>query len=79
MQDLGRAARAASRQVAASSTAQRNAALLATCAALDASRAELAAANAEDLARGRERGLDAALLDRLELTPLQEYQTHMLI
>jgi len=69
MQDLGRAARAASRQVAASSTAQRNAALLATCAALDASRAELAAANAEDLARGRERGLDAALLDRLELTP----------
>jgi glutamate-5-semialdehyde dehydrogenase len=69
MQDLGRAARAASRQVAASSTAQRNAALLATCAALDASRAALAAANAEDLARGRERGLDAALLDRLELTP----------
>ncbi|MEQ9463070.1 MAG: glutamate-5-semialdehyde dehydrogenase [Haliea sp.] len=69
MQDLGRAARAASRQVAASSTAQRNAALLATCAALDESRAELAAANAEDLARGRQRGLDAALLDRLELTP----------
>jgi glutamate-5-semialdehyde dehydrogenase len=69
MQDLGRAALAASRQVAASSTAQRNAALLATCAALDASRAALAAANAEDLARGRERGLDAALLDRLELTP----------
>lgn len=69
MQDLGRAARAASRQVAASSTAQRNAALLATCAALDESRAELAAANAEDLARGRERGLDAALLDRLQLTP----------
>ena len=69
MQDLGRAARAASRQVAASSTAQRNAALLATCAALDTSRAALAAANAEDLARGRERGLDAALLDRLELTP----------
>jgi len=69
MQELGRAARAASRQVAASSTAQRNAALLATCAELDGSRAQLAAANAEDLARGRERGLDAALLDRLELTP----------
>ncbi|MFO7550291.1 MAG: glutamate-5-semialdehyde dehydrogenase [Haliea sp.] len=69
MQELGRAARAASRQVAASPTAQRNAALLATCAALDESRAALAAANAEDLARGRERGLDAALLDRLQLTP----------
>ena len=69
MQELGRAARAASRQVAAAPTAQRNAALLATCAALDESRAALAAANAEDLARGRERGLDAALLDRLQLTP----------
>lgn len=69
MQELGRAARAASRQVAAAPTAQRNAALLATCAALDESREALAAANAEDLARGRERGLDAALLDRLQLTP----------
>ncbi|MEQ8804015.1 MAG: glutamate-5-semialdehyde dehydrogenase [Haliea sp.] len=69
MQELGRAARAASRQVAAAPTAQRNAALRATCAALDESREALAAANAEDLARGRERGLDAALLDRLQLTP----------
>ncbi|HBM84840.1 MAG TPA: gamma-glutamyl-phosphate reductase, partial [Halieaceae bacterium] len=69
MQELGAAARAASRQLAASSTAQRNAALLATCDALDGARASLAQANAEDLARGRERGLAAALLDRLELTP----------
>ena len=69
MQELGSAARAASRQLAASSTAQRNAALLATCEALDAARDSLAQANAEDLARGRERGLDAPLLDRLELTP----------
>ena len=69
MQELGGAARAASRQLAASSTAQRNAALLATCEALDAARDSLAQANAEDLARGRERGLDAPLLDRLELTP----------
>jgi len=69
MQELGSAARVASRQLAASSTAQRNAALLATCEALDAARDSLAQANAEDLARGRERGLDAPLLDRLELTP----------
>ncbi|MCR9185813.1 MAG: glutamate-5-semialdehyde dehydrogenase [Halieaceae bacterium] len=71
MQELGAAARAASRQLAASSTAQRNAALLATCDALDGARVALAQANAEDLARGRERGLDAALLDRLELTPVR--------
>ncbi|HAN28064.1 MAG TPA: gamma-glutamyl-phosphate reductase, partial [Haliea salexigens] len=71
MQELGAAARVASRQLAASSTAQRNAALLATCDALDGARASLAQANAEDLARGRERGLDAALLDRLELTPVR--------
>ncbi|MDP4650722.1 MAG: glutamate-5-semialdehyde dehydrogenase [Haliea sp.] len=69
MQELGKAARAASRQLAASSTAQRNAALLAICEALDAARDELGVANAEDLVRGRENGLDAPLLDRLELTP----------
>lgn len=69
MRGVGQGARAAARQVAASSTAQRNAALLAVAAALDESRAQLATANADDLARGRECGLDAALLDRLELTP----------
>ncbi|QIB65207.1 glutamate-5-semialdehyde dehydrogenase [Kineobactrum salinum] len=69
MQELGRNARAAARQVAASSTAARNNALLAVRDALDGDRAALADANAGDLARGREQGLDAALLDRLELTP----------
>ncbi len=69
MARLGQAARAASRQVAASSTAARNRALLATRDALDGSRAALAQANAEDLERGRAGGLDAPLLDRLELTP----------
>ena len=69
MTGLGRAARTASRQVAASTTAARNEALLATRDALDGARATLAEANAEDMARGRSRGLDAPLLDRLELTP----------
>ncbi len=69
MVELGRAARAASREVAASSTAARNKALLATRDALDGARAALAAANAGDLERGRANGLDAPLLDRLELTP----------
>jgi len=69
MTGLGRAARAASRAVAASSTAARNRALLATRDALDGSRDELAAANARDLERGRANDLAAPLLDRLELTP----------
>jgi len=69
MQELGRAARTASRRLAASTTAERNGALKAIAEALDGARDRLAAANADDLARGREQGLDAALLDRLELTP----------
>ncbi|HEY7775151.1 MAG TPA: glutamate-5-semialdehyde dehydrogenase [Kineobactrum sp.] len=69
MRGVGQGARAAARQVAVSSTARRNAALLAVAAALDESRERIATANAGDLARGRDRGLDAALLDRLELTP----------
>jgi glutamate-5-semialdehyde dehydrogenase len=69
MTRLGRAAREASRVVARASTAQKNRALLATAAALDAARGELAEANDQDLAAGRANGLDAALLDRLALTP----------
>jgi glutamate-5-semialdehyde dehydrogenase len=69
MAELGRAARAASRKVAASSTATRNGALLATRDALDGARQSLAEANAEDLARGAASGLAAPLMDRLELTP----------
>ncbi|MFV0513774.1 MAG: glutamate-5-semialdehyde dehydrogenase [Jhaorihella sp.] len=69
MEQLGRNARAAAAKVAASSTATRNAALLAARDALDGARAALAEANALDLARGSENGLDEALLDRLELSP----------
>jgi glutamate-5-semialdehyde dehydrogenase len=68
MTELGQQARAASREVARSSTAVRNQALLATADALDAARSELATANSKDLERGRENGLDSAMLDRLELT-----------
>ena len=68
MTRLGRAARAASRQVAHASTAQKNRALLATAEALDAARAELTAANQLDLAAGLASGLEPALLERLDLT-----------
>ena len=69
MQSLGQAARDASRVVAQASTAQKNAALLAAAKALDAARAELTKANQKDLDNGRANGLEAALLDRLALTP----------
>ncbi len=65
---LGRGARAASRDVAASSTAVRNRALLATREVLDERRQSLVDANREDLARARQNDLAPALLDRLELT-----------
>lgn len=69
MQTLGRQARDASRHLARAATSVKNAALLATANELDASRHELLAANAEDMKAGAARQLDAALLDRLELTP----------
>ncbi len=69
MTRLGRAAREASRVLARASTAQKNRALQAAAAALDAARDELVRANERDLAGGRANGLDAAMLDRLALTP----------
>lgn len=69
MTEVGQQARAAATLVARSTTETRNRALLATAEALDAARSELAEANARDLASGKESGLDAAMLDRLELTP----------
>jgi len=67
--EAGRRARAAGRVVAAAEPGQKDAALYALADGLDAAGAKLRAANARDLAAARERGLDAALLDRLELTP----------
>ena len=69
MQDVGQSARAASRLISRADTGTKNAALRAIAEVLDASREALAAANQNDMTRGRENGLDAALLDRLELTP----------
>jgi len=68
MLEVGQAARLAARQVAASDTAVRNLALLETALALESSRQLLQQANALDLAAGKARGLDDAMLDRLALT-----------
>lgn len=67
MQTVGTQARAASAVVAAASTAVKNAALLAIADRLAKSRAALLKANLADLKAGQKSGLDAALLDRLEL------------
>jgi len=68
MQTLGQKARAASTLIASASCGQKNAALLAIATQIEASVTQLREANAKDLAAGKENGLDAALLDRLELT-----------
>jgi glutamate-5-semialdehyde dehydrogenase len=68
MQTLGQQARQASRAMARATTGIKNQALLNIAAQIEASREILKQANAVDMARGEENGLDAALLDRLELT-----------
>jgi len=68
MRELGRRARQASRLVGRAETGDKNAALYAIADAIVADRAHLAAENRKDLQAGKQRGLDAALLDRLELT-----------
>lgn len=65
--ELATAARAAARRVALLSRADKDAALRAMADALDAASAEVIAANAEDLERGRTAGMAQGLLDRLTL------------
>jgi glutamate-5-semialdehyde dehydrogenase len=69
MTQLGEQARAASRLMARADTDSKNKALLAMAEAIDARREALAEANRTDMENGRDKGLDDALLDRLELTP----------
>jgi glutamate-5-semialdehyde dehydrogenase len=67
MQNVGRAARAASRLVARADTAHKNQALLAMADAIERDRAKIAAANLQDVKAAEAAGLDPALLDRLTL------------
>lgn len=69
MTAMGLRARQASRAMAAADTGVKNTALLAIAAALSDQREQLVAANAEDMTNAQANSLDAALLDRLELTP----------
>lgn len=69
MTSLGQQAKTAGREVSRAESGQKNAALLAIAEQLKNNTALLAEENAKDLQAGKEKGLDAALLDRLELTP----------
>ncbi|PVX97948.1 glutamate-5-semialdehyde dehydrogenase [Paraburkholderia unamae] len=68
MTDLGRRARKASRAMARASTAAKNAALDAVAQAIERDAQQLKEANARDLARAKEKGHDAAFIDRLTLS-----------
>ncbi len=68
MQQVGQAARAASRDIARADTRSKDLALHAMADAIEQHGAALLAANQLDMADARQRGLDAALLDRLVLT-----------
>src|SRR6202051_3884310 len=68
MTELGRRARRASRAMARASTAAKNAALEAVAHAIERDRTALKDANARDLAHARDKGYDAAFIDRLTLS-----------
>ncbi|MEL6710326.1 MAG: glutamate-5-semialdehyde dehydrogenase [Pseudomonadota bacterium] len=69
LRTLGRQARTAAQQLAATTTQTKNTALTRIADTLDQARPALHTANQQDLAAGEQKGLDTALLDRLELTP----------
>jgi glutamate-5-semialdehyde dehydrogenase len=67
MRDIGRRARVAARVLALASTAQKDQALAAMASAVRTHKADIIAANREDLAEAKAAGATAAFLDRLAL------------
>ena len=67
MQDVGQRARAAYAKLSEASNEQKDMALVQAAIAIRARAADILAANAKDVAYGKEKGLDAAMLDRLTL------------
>jgi len=67
MQGLGERAKSAARVIANADTGVKNKALEAIAEEIEAQQAAILKANELDMKAGRENGLDAALLDRLEL------------
>ena len=66
---LARAAKAASRELAVTTTAAKNAVLRAAADAIEAGQQAILAANADDVARAEAAGTSSSLVDRLRLTP----------
>ena len=69
MHSIGRAARAASRAMAKAETGAKNDALMAMAQAVERDIARLLDANRKDVEAARAKGLEAAMMDRLTLTP----------
>ena len=69
MHSIGRAARGASRAMAKAETGAKNDALLTIAQAIERDIARLLDANVKDVDAARAQGLDAAMVDRLTLTP----------
>ena len=69
MHSVGRAARAASRDMAKAETAAKNRALLSMADAIERDVARLLDANRKDVEAARAKGLEAAMVDRLTLSP----------
>jgi glutamate-5-semialdehyde dehydrogenase len=67
MREVGLAARGASRRIAAATTAEKSTALRAMADGLNAARADLRAANAQDLEHAGKAAIDQPLIDRLGL------------
>lgn len=68
MLDAGQKARAASRRMAAASTADKNKALLRLAELLEAKKEDIFAANKQDLVKAKENGLKESFVDRLSVT-----------
>ncbi|MGR9086304.1 MAG: glutamate-5-semialdehyde dehydrogenase [Gammaproteobacteria bacterium] len=69
MQSLGQKARAAGREISRADTGRKNRALMNIADVIAGSQEMLIAENRKDMESGRNNGLEAALLDRLELNP----------
>lgn len=68
MNTLGKLARKAGREISKSDSGKKNQALIKIAEVIEASTDSLKSENQKDLIAGKEKGLDSALLDRLELT-----------
>lgn len=68
VKDKAQAAKQAAAKLAVTSTAVKNAALLAMAAALEAQQAEILAANERDMTAAAAKGMKSSMLDRLKLT-----------